>query len=329
MTPRALLFAVAMLAAAPLATSYAQDGPPPAADAAVIATPPGAPIVAPALPTVQPPSAQDTLQAVNNALSAARGTTAQHMAIAALIAILLRYLLMALEALMGMNRETKVILPWVCSGLGVLLAVITRYAAGSSWIDSVIIGGAGPGAVLWNEVLNAVKVKLGSGAVKAALLLVGFGLVMPACAKCKDPANANLPECQLQQKSINCAEVAGIDFAEGAASNVWSLIVTGGANYMAELVQLGVKLGVNGTQYVACEVQAIDAYFTALAGGQPPPAHVKAALAKAGVATEDLPTIAARVHARAAAVKGHPAFSQYRPTHVDAMPVIPAPAVAP
>ncbi len=93
-------------------------------------------------------------------LEQATDTTAKHMALAGVVAAILKFLLDAfMFSVKDVDLKDKVKrwLPAVCALVGVLIAVFAKYAEKSSWVDSVIVAGGAPLAVLFNDVLNMMK----------------------------------------------------------------------------------------------------------------------------------------------------------------------------
>lgn len=76
-------------------------------------------------------------------------------AIAGLIAVILNLLLTGLKKVMKLTKSKKKWLPYVALGLGVVIAVVERYALGGGWGDAILYGGAGPGAVVVQELMKA------------------------------------------------------------------------------------------------------------------------------------------------------------------------------
>lgn len=91
------------------------------------------------------------------AVQVASDTTAKHMALAGLLAVILKFILDALSRITNLKDSVKRYLPLVCAALGVGVALLTKYAMGSTWTDAVILGGGAPMAVMVNEVLNMLK----------------------------------------------------------------------------------------------------------------------------------------------------------------------------
>ena len=97
---------------------------------------------------------------IKAAVDSAKGSTARHVALAGVLAVVLKFLLDLAMSIKDPTDKAKKWLPWVCSGLGVLIGFVTYLAAGSSWIDAAILGAGAPAAVLVNELANALRTKL-------------------------------------------------------------------------------------------------------------------------------------------------------------------------
>lgn len=85
--------------------------------------------------------------------------SAMYLAIAGIVSLALKFLL---DLLKGLKQEeltdrAKHALPWVISVLGVVVMVITKYAAGETWTNAIILGGAAPGSVLVHELATGFK----------------------------------------------------------------------------------------------------------------------------------------------------------------------------
>lgn len=104
-------------------------------------------------------------------------------------------------------------------------------------------------------------------AAAMVIAFVGLGLSTAGCnVNCKDPINANNAQCKLEQSTIDCAKSAsGISNVSALAAEIFGILVSNGANYMADLVALAAKIGTDGVAFVVCEASAIDAYFIAIA----------------------------------------------------------------
>lgn len=83
--------------------------------------------------------------------------TEKKLAIAAFIAVLLNLLLTGLKKVMKFTKKGKKYLPWIALSLGVVIVMVEKFALGGSWVEAIIYGGAGPGAVLVQELLGLFK----------------------------------------------------------------------------------------------------------------------------------------------------------------------------
>lgn len=107
------------------------------------------------------PDAAELLKEVQ-AFRAARTSgdkSATYLAAAGIASLALKFLLDLLKSLKAedLTDRAKHALPWVVSGLGVVVAVVARYAAGETWTNAVILGGAAPGAVLVHELATGFR----------------------------------------------------------------------------------------------------------------------------------------------------------------------------
>lgn len=99
--------------------------------------------------------AKDTKEAYDKVKSAS--PEEKKFAIAGLIAVALNLLLTGLKRGMKLTKAKKKWLPYVALGLGVVIAVVERYALSGTWFDAILYGGAGPGAVFVQELVGAWK----------------------------------------------------------------------------------------------------------------------------------------------------------------------------
>jgi hypothetical protein len=72
---------------------------------------------------------------------------------AALTAGVLKILLDAVK-IVGKSEKLSRSMAWFALGLAVPIALLSRYAGGASWLDSVIFAGAGPGAIVVHELVS-------------------------------------------------------------------------------------------------------------------------------------------------------------------------------
>lgn len=109
---------------------------------------------------VQPPVMQPApmleqlrdLQAKYQALKDSKDKSAKMLLWAALIAAGLKMALSAVNALAG--KKPKQWLALVALVLAVPIALLSHFAAGNSWFDSLIYAGAGPGAIVVHELVK-------------------------------------------------------------------------------------------------------------------------------------------------------------------------------
>lgn len=73
---------------------------------------------------------------------------------AGLIAAILKILIQLLERLTKLTDKGKKVIPLIAMGIGVLIAMLSKFAMGTTWFDAILLGGAGPGAVFVNELFN-------------------------------------------------------------------------------------------------------------------------------------------------------------------------------
>ena len=92
-------------------------------------------------------------------------TAGTRMAIAALIAFVLKWLVSALKKIKTeeLSDKAKQIIPWIVMVLGVVVAVVAHYGMNENWTNAIILGGGPPGAVLfhnlWESFVNLIKKK--------------------------------------------------------------------------------------------------------------------------------------------------------------------------
>jgi F0F1-type ATP synthase membrane subunit a len=87
-------------------------------------------------------------------------STRLNLLIAAGSALVLKFAVDFLMHLTNPRDSVKKVLPWILAVLGVVVGVLDAYIGGASWFNAVIIGGAAPGAVLVNEMTNALRTLL-------------------------------------------------------------------------------------------------------------------------------------------------------------------------
>ena len=153
-----VLFALTLLTGVAIAQTI--PTPQPALSTTVTAPAIGVPALTP--PSVALPQANVPALIVQ-AVDSAHGSTAKHVALAALIAIGLKFVLdflMSLMSLKNLTDSAKKWLPWACMGLGVVIGFATYLANGSSYIDAMILGCSGPLTVIVNELGKALRAKI-------------------------------------------------------------------------------------------------------------------------------------------------------------------------
>ena len=159
---RALLFAFTcfLLAGCALVCAQAWAAPPDAGASTAAAAIPVASPVAPcdlACELGKLRTAYDSLKA-----SGSGAPGAKHIAIAALVAVVLRLLMQVLERLLGWDQISagrKRLIPLILLGLGAVAAIVTHYAGGEGWPMALLYGATGPGAVFANELMNLFVTK--------------------------------------------------------------------------------------------------------------------------------------------------------------------------
>lgn len=234
-----LLFALTAVAV----PAFADDGPPPVTNDLSMTV--DASAVAPAPLPAATPDIGAVVKDVNILVSQAHTTTAWHLALAGLIAFLLKWIVDFLMHLTNARDEVKRALPWVLGVLGVIIGVLDFYVRGASLIDAVIIGGGPPGATLFNELMNSLRKKLEKPATAAAVLaFFSLGVASCACWTSKDPAVYNSTKCVLQRQSVQCF----IDGIKGVAMEAKAAIVSAIASGTVDtgaLLDIAKKMGVD------------------------------------------------------------------------------------
>jgi hypothetical protein len=114
---------------------------------------PAASTTATSSPTTDPTVLDELakLRAQYAAIKAAKDADGKMLLWAALIAGVLKVLLSVINLIW---RKPKKWLAWVAMGTAVPIALLSHYAAGNGWMDSLIVAGGGPGAILFNELLK-------------------------------------------------------------------------------------------------------------------------------------------------------------------------------
>jgi hypothetical protein len=93
------------------------------------------------------------------ALRAAHDKTSMYMAVAAIVAIFLKYAIDFLQSIKSeeLSDKGKHAIPWICSVLGIATAIAAKYGAGDTWTNAIILGGGAPAAVLFHNLTEALK----------------------------------------------------------------------------------------------------------------------------------------------------------------------------
>ncbi len=122
---------------------------------------PDAPVGVPPVTIAEPTDlvqAYRDLKARYNALKGTEGTE-RKFGIAAFLAIILKYLLDFIKLAHRVHSKPwfSKAMPWIAMGLSVPIALLSRYALGSGWFDALLYAGAGPGAIIVNELLKSFK----------------------------------------------------------------------------------------------------------------------------------------------------------------------------
>jgi hypothetical protein len=114
-----------------------------------------------AAPTTAPatePSVLDDLAKLRAAYEALRASTdksAKMLLWAGLLAAGLKLLLDLIN--LAAKRKPQKWLAWVALGLAVPIALLSHYALGHSVFDSLVYAGAGPGAIVVNEIIKRLS----------------------------------------------------------------------------------------------------------------------------------------------------------------------------
>jgi len=77
--------------------------------------------------------------------------------IAAMIAALANLLLSIVKRAAKLNGSAKKMLPWASMGLGLVIGIFGHYVVGTTMIDAILYGGAGPGAIIIQELFGPIK----------------------------------------------------------------------------------------------------------------------------------------------------------------------------
>jgi hypothetical protein len=110
------------------------------------------------------------LQAKYEALKAARGAgpDAMMLAWAALLAGVLKVLLSVMGRLWPKPKKWTA---WVAMALAVPIALLSHFAAGHSWLESLIVAGGGPGAVIVHELMKLIPARPSAKVLPATLVV--------------------------------------------------------------------------------------------------------------------------------------------------------------
>lgn len=124
-----------------------------------VAQPPVVPSTDSAIPPAPEKALSDQLKDVQQAYKDLKSSSPEEkdLAIAAFIAILMNLLLTGVKRVMKLTSKGKKWLPFVALGLGLVIAIVQKFALGGGWVQALIYGGAGPGAVIVQEMLNFFK----------------------------------------------------------------------------------------------------------------------------------------------------------------------------
>lgn len=195
--------------------------------------------------------AVDTITAAARGVEHAESTTAQHMAIAALLAVIFRVLVQVGKKVLDVAPQSKVAIPWICAVLGTLSAICAHYAAGSSWINAIIVGAAGPGTVVLHELLNVIGRKEPAGGLlldvgKAGTLCVVLGGAISCAPFYQQPVALQKAE----RATLGCA-VKGVQAQlVGITPDVLDALAGADIDWSKQLD----ALAANGAQALLCAV---------------------------------------------------------------------------
>jgi hypothetical protein len=84
-------------------------------------------------------------------------TTQWYLALAVALALALKWLVDLLVHLGDPRDGVRQALPWLLAVLGVAVGALDAYLSGARWTDAAILGAAAPGAVVVNELGNALR----------------------------------------------------------------------------------------------------------------------------------------------------------------------------
>ena len=119
-------------------------------------------------PAGQPAPSVDELQKEITTLRAARVSgdkASTYMAWAALVSLALKVVVDRVKKIPEneLTDKAKHAIPWIVSGLGAAGAVAWKYSTGETWTNAIILGGAGPGSILvdnlWSGFIGLITKK--------------------------------------------------------------------------------------------------------------------------------------------------------------------------
>lgn len=121
--------------------------------------------------------------------------------------------------------------------------------------------------------------------------VAGLVILLAACATCKAPKNAELKQCVLEKAIVDCSVEAGKSVEPRIGQAIQKIITSGGATWMADLIELAYQIGAGGIDWIVCDAQALDTYFAGQvaqlpADGPSPPTGVEARLKLRATATQ-------------------------------------------
>lgn len=119
----------------------------------------------PAIAQVTPMSPEEITALVGQLAEARAGIakyqtaepTAKKFALALLLAGILNIVVTIIKRLTNITETAKKVIPWVALALAVPVGLLAKYGAGGSWVDAVIFAGAGPGAIVVQELMKLFK----------------------------------------------------------------------------------------------------------------------------------------------------------------------------
>lgn len=150
------------------------------------------------VPTLTPetgaaPTAADVIQLVGEAQQAAHDKSLDLLLWASIVAGLLKFVIDGLGHVTGLTDRGKLLVPYALTALSSIAGMLSYFALGNTFTDSVIAAGAPLGALLVNELgkgLRALAVKLRLMAPKGstAMVLLFAGFALSACAATTNPS---------------------------------------------------------------------------------------------------------------------------------------------